>query len=91
MDIVEYKIPERKFLLPKVEYGPISMKILKEFVSYHKLEGEILYPEKDLDLSICLSRILHIMVKSMGKDWEKNIQDNLDEYNMTIPAFYRNY
>jgi hypothetical protein len=83
-------IPSTRSLnLPRGNYGPFCLKIIQEFVAHHKLPANLPVPVAGLSTHVALSRIFDIMLHSMGEEKREEILKNLDEYNMSVPACFR--
>lgn len=65
------------------------MKILSEFIDFHKLPKDLPMPCPGLSTHVALSRIFDVILHSMGEEKRQEILSNLDEYNMGIPAHFR--
>lgn len=74
--------------LPSHDYGPFCMRILHEFMEHHKIP-EMPLPHSGISTHEALSRIFDIMLCSMGEEKRSEILKNLNEYNMGIPAHFR--
>lgn len=81
---------KKTLILPKLHYGPFFLKILKEFIEFHKLPSNLYLPDNFTPSDVVLSRILDIMVHTFGNERREEILKELDEFNMTLPAFFRN-
>lgn len=66
--------------LPELNYGPICMKILKEFINHHKLPNDLPIPEKGLFLEESLARIFNVMLYSMGEQKREELLKDSEEY-----------
>ena len=80
---------ERSLNLPSGNYGPFCMKILSEFIDFHKLPKDLPMPCPGLSTHVALSRIFDVILHSMGEEKRQEILSNLDEYNMSVPAHFR--
>jgi len=78
---------KRKLTLPK-KYGPMCLKILHEFISYHKLPHDIPVPDSSLSTEEALSRIFDIMLYSIGEEKRNEVLDDVSNYSMSLPAFF---
>ena len=80
---------KRPLLLPSINYGPICLKILKEFVEHHDLPKDLPVPEMYIPMHKSLSRIFDIIIHSMGDEKRQKILDDLDKYKMDMPSHFR--
>ena len=80
---------EKKLKLPKKEFGPFCLRILKEFIVHHKLANDLELPDKAQFVHIGMSKIFDIMLHSMGEEKRNEILMDLDKYKMSIPAHFR--
>lgn len=76
--------PPASLELPTVSYGPFCLKILSEFISYHKLNPNLPLPQVSMDIRKCLSLIFDVMLHSMGETKRKEILLELDDYKNSI-------
>lgn len=75
--------------LPSSCYGPFCMRILKEFIAHNKLPESLPVPNTGDKTHDALSKIFDIILHSMGKEKRDQILSSLDEYNMSVPAAFR--
>ena len=75
--------------LPKHNYGPFCLKILSEFIAHHNIQKGLPIPCPGLSLEDSLSRIFDIMLHSMGEQKRLEILEDLEKYNMSLPACLR--
>jgi len=73
--------------LPKVAYGPICNKFIKDFMEYHKILGAL--PEPGDASEVVLAKIIDIMLRSMGKDNRDKCLQEAKEYLNSIPPAAR--
>ena len=74
--------------LPKKAYGPICLKILQEFITYHNLPKDLPFPEMKDQGNVALEKIFTVMLASMGSKAEELLKD-ADEYFHSIPPSAR--
>lgn len=75
--------------LPREHYQSFILKFMKDFVDHHNLHPHVVRIEGNMHLSQALSQIIDVMARSMGEERRKEILKELDEYNMSIPACFR--
>ncbi len=80
---------KRSLQLPSIKYGPFCMKILQEFITHHNLSKDLPLPTSGLSTHVALSRIFDVILYSMGEEKREEIMKELDQYNMEIPAHFR--
>ena len=80
---------QRSLKLPSGNYGPYCLKILHDFIEHHKLQEDLPLPSPGISTHDALSRIFDIMLHSMGEEKRAECLKNLDEYNMGLPAHFR--
>lgn len=78
---------KRKLTLPK-KYGPMCLKILREFIAYHNLSKDLPLPESGLSTEEALSRIFDVMLYSMGEEKRNEFLQDVNEYSKSLPAFF---
>lgn len=76
--------------LPSKDYGPFCNKILTDFIEHHNLSKDLAMPCAGLTTTEALSRIFDIVLHSMGEEKRNEALEKLKEYNMSIPACFRN-
>ena len=79
----------RNLNLPSIDYGPFCLKIIQEFIVHHNLPINLPVPIAGVSTHVALSRIFDIMLYSMGEEKREAVLRNLDEYNMSVPACFR--
>lgn len=77
------KTEEIKLLLPERGYGPICNRLLKEFISHHKLP-RCSIPEGKCSVHEGISRIVDIMLHSMGKEKRLKLIKETEEYKKSL-------
>lgn len=78
----------KKFRLPRVCYGPMCLKILKEFMEHHKI-SEMPTPQPKDSTDMALSKIFDIMICSMGEEKRDAILKDAEEYLYSVPPSAR--
>jgi hypothetical protein len=76
--------PTKTFRLPRVCYGPMCLKVLKEFMEYHNIPDMPIPQPKDSN-DKALSKIFDIMICSMGEEKREAILKDAEEYLYSIP------
>ena len=79
----------RQLNLPSMNYGPFCLKILHEFIIHHGLSKDLPLPNAGSSMNVSLSRIFDVMLHSMGREKRDAILADLDQYNLSVPAFFR--
>lgn len=80
---------EKKLVLPKKNYGPACMRILREFIKHHKLNKNLPVPSMHMTIEESLSRIFDIMLHTMGNAKRTEIIKAIDEYVESLPPTLR--
>lgn len=80
---------KKPLYLPSKNYEPFFMKVMHDFIEYHKLPKDLPLPEMGIGMNLCMSRILDVMVHSMGEEKRKEILEDLDKYRIGIPAAFK--
>lgn len=62
---------------------------MHDFINHHNLDKSLPLPEGNLKIHLALSRILDVMVHSMGEEIRNAVLKELDEYKMSVPAAFR--
>lgn len=71
-----------KLVLPKIGYGPICLRILEEFIEYHKLPEILPLPEAKEATHMAMIKIFDIILYSMGEEKRQElIKEALDYYH----------
>lgn len=78
-----------KLVLPKIAYGPMCMRILKEFVAHHEIAGEIDYPDNKDKMEDALSKIFDIILLSMGEKKREDLIVESVAYFRDLPPSLR--
>lgn len=77
---------EKKTLdLPKKLYEPFFLKVMHDFIEYHKITKDLPFPTTGLIMHKSMSYILDIMVHSMGDQKREEILKELEEYKSSLP------
>jgi hypothetical protein len=66
--------------LPKNKYGPICLKIMHDFIEFHKLPKDLPLPCPGLLPHESLGRIFDILLYSLGKEKRDEILKECDIY-----------
>ncbi len=75
--------------LPRISYGPICLKILKEFMTYHELPKDLPLPEINESTQVALAKIFNVMIHSMGEEKRKEITRDAEAYLNDLPPSIR--
>lgn len=73
------------FRLPKIAYGPICLRILREFVSYHNIKDDFDYPAQGDQTHQALEKIFHIIYLSMNEDVRHTLLNEINAYYRDLP------
>lgn len=76
---------KKELRLPQYSYGPITLKILQEFIEHHKLSSDLKRPDNADTIESAISKILNIMISSMGNEKKDQIIQEVLEYNSSLP------
>ena len=71
--------------LPRIAYGTICLKILQEFIEYHKLPSDLPLPESKEATHEALEKIFNILVASMGDKADDVVKDAMAYYHDLPP------
>jgi hypothetical protein len=83
----EKEVYEMELVLPRIGYGPICMKLLKEFINHHQLPEDLIVPNKSDSSQVCLAKIFDVMLRSMGEEKRKAcIKDSITYLNDLPPS-----
>lgn len=92
VDIVSQKVQKlvvpnsiRSINLPKHKYEPFFMKIIKDFIEFHKLPDTIPPPQGNMLPHKLLSYIADLMAFSMGPKKRDDLIIELEEYKEGLP------
>lgn len=83
----ESKVPSLK--LPKIGYGPMCNKILKEFAEHFKIEEHLIFPEGKDNAAQCLSKIFDLILHSLGEEKRKELLADSLKYYYDVPPSVR--
>lgn len=76
-----------EFKLPRMCYGPMCLKVLHEFVEYHKIDKDIPLPDGKEYPHISFEKIFNVMIHSMSEEKrEAIIKDAIAYYNDLPPS-----
>jgi hypothetical protein len=81
--------PRIALKLPSSNYGAFCCKILIDFMKHHNIQTHLPVPnhtDKNID---ALSKIIDIMVETMGEEKRKEILADLNKYKISLPACFR--
>lgn len=70
-------------VLPEQGYGPICNRLLKEFISHHKLP-KLTLPEGKCSVTQGVSIIVDIMLHSMGQEKRLQLIKDVEEYKKSL-------
>ena len=80
----------KRLKLPRYSYGPIVLRLLKEFTAHHRVAEEVIQnPSKEDTSTEALSKILDQMLWSMGTVKHNEMIDEVEEYKKGLPANHR--
>jgi hypothetical protein len=77
--------PKNELRLPKHRWQPFFVKVLSDFIDFHNLPKDLPMPEGALRLEVCMSRVLDIMLHSMGNEKREKILKELELYKEGLP------
>jgi hypothetical protein len=71
---------KKELKLPIHNYGPIALKILSDFKEFHKLPNDLKVPDIADTIESAISKILNIMISSMGESKKNEIIEEVEKY-----------
>jgi hypothetical protein len=74
----------RSLTLPCENYQPFFLKVMHDFIAHHNLPKDLPLPQGNLKMNVCFSRILDVMIHSMGEEKREAILKELNEYTNNI-------
>jgi hypothetical protein len=80
---------KKKLNLPTSMYGPICMKILKDFIEHHKIPADLALPQQGCSTIFSLNCIFNAMIETMGEEKRNALIKEVEEYSMSLPAAFR--
>jgi len=80
-----------QLILPEKRYQPFFVKVMIDFIEHHGIvmDKSNCLPDGSMKIHLALSRILDVMVHSMGENKRSEIMKELDEYKKEIPSFLK--
>ena len=75
--------------LPRISYGPICLKILNDFIEYHKLAPYVQFPQPKEKTHEFLAKIFDLMLHSMGEEKREQAIKEADTYYNDLPPSVR--
>lgn len=76
---------KKTLILPKKRYEAFFLKVMHDFIEYHKIPQDLPLPTTGLIMNISMSYILDIMVHSMGDQKREEVLKELEEYKSSLP------
>lgn len=80
---------KKKLALPRLQYGPMCSKILKQFIEHHKLPEDLPIPTAGMKPEEALSRIFDVMLFTFGKEKRDAVLKDVEEYCNSLPPSLR--
>jgi antitoxin component of RelBE/YafQ-DinJ toxin-antitoxin module len=80
---------KKTLILPRLNYGPICLKILTEFAKHNNLPITLLMPEAKQATHQALARIFDILLLSMGEEKRNELLNDAEEYFNDLPPSVR--
>lgn len=77
------------FVLPRINYGPLAMRVLKMFTEHFSLTTEAVYPDVGDKPEVVLSKILTLMIKAMGQEKTALLLMEAKQYRDSLPPSVR--
>ena len=78
----------KDLILPRSHFTPFILKFTEDFINHHGLLPHVINWDVD-GIHLIFSNFLDLMARSMGDEKRKEILKELDEYKMSLPAFFR--
>lgn len=78
----------KDLILPKAHFTPFILKFTEDFIDHHGLSPCVVNWEVN-GIHLVFSKFIDLMARSMGDEKRKEILKELDEYKMSLPAFFR--
>ena len=79
----------KELMLPTRNYGPICMKILKEFIAHHHLPEDLPLPSPGIKSDQMLARIFDVMLHTLGKEKRDAFLKDAEDYYYSLPPSVR--
>jgi surface polysaccharide O-acyltransferase-like enzyme len=79
----------KQLILPRVAYGPIASKIIKEFMNYHNIPDYTLLPNLYDKSHELLAKILNIMLLTMSEYNREALLKDAEAYLNDLPPNLR--
>ena len=84
MNTIKERTTNMSLNLPRHKYEPFFLKIIKDFIEFHKISEDIPFPEGNLSPHMIFSYISELMAYSMGYEKREELIKELEEYKNSI-------